>query len=230
MNENSGFKLVWFDKKGMFEQLQDGKKFTFVGKLKLDDRGDLCIHNPKVYDFKKSATKTAHITLNSWEGSFGEGLKPGDEWELLRQQVFFRDGGMCVRCGLANRQLTVDHIKPKSLGGDNGLDNLQTLCRDCHEEKHNRKIFDREFDADPEYGKGVRLSETVSIIIQAIHNKGLLEVSYTDKDGNFTNRIVEPIDLIEDHGCSYLFAFCKLRNDNRHFRLGRINKLTIVGS
>lgn len=225
---NRDFKLVWFDKRDLLEQLEVGKKFTFVGELKVDNKGELCIHNSKVYPFRKSATKITHRTLNSWDSDiFGKTLKPDDEWELIRQKVFSRDGGVCVRCGRGNR-LTVDHIKPKSLGGKNDLDNLQTLCSYCHEEKHSRKIFDQEFDADPEYGKDVKLSSKVSTITEAMHNKDLLKISYTDKDDKSTNRIIEPIDLVETHGRNYLFAFCRLRNDNRHFRIGRIKDLTII--
>ncbi len=226
---NRDFKLVWFDKRDLLEQLEAGKKFTFVGKLKVDNKGELCIHNSKVYPFRKTATKIAHRTLNSWNSKInGQTLKPDDEWELIRQQVFVRDGGMCVRCGQTNKQLTVDHIKPKSLGGENVLGNLQTLCSDCHEKKHNRKIFDKEFDADPEYGKDVKLTGKVTTIVEAINDKDFLEISYVDREGNSTKRIVEPIDLVENHGRNYLFAFCKLRNDNRHFRIGRIKDITLV--
>jgi 5-methylcytosine-specific restriction endonuclease McrA len=50
-----------------------------------------------------------------------------------REQVYARDGFRCVRCGDDNRAtLTLDHIRPKSKGGDNSLENLQTLCRPCN--------------------------------------------------------------------------------------------------
>ena len=32
-------------------------------------------------------------------------------------------------------QLTIDHIVPKSLGGTNNIENYQTLCYDCNQEK-----------------------------------------------------------------------------------------------
>lgn len=49
----------------------------------------------------------------------------------VRFFVFERDGFRCVQCGTAE-DLTIDHIYPKSLGGADTADNLQTLCRSCN--------------------------------------------------------------------------------------------------
>lgn len=49
----------------------------------------------------------------------------------VRDIVFARDGGQCLRCSSRER-LTVDHIYPVSLGGDDELNNLQTLCHSCN--------------------------------------------------------------------------------------------------
>lgn len=60
-------------------------------------------------------------------------------WSEVREKVLQRDGYQCVRCGKTERegaQLEVDHIQPLSKGGnpfDEG--NLQTLCKECHQEK-----------------------------------------------------------------------------------------------
>ena len=56
----------------------------------------------------------------------------GREWELVRRQVFARDGYRCVACGRAAR-LECDHVRPLNRGGAR-LDprNLQSLCRTCH--------------------------------------------------------------------------------------------------
>jgi len=48
--------------------------------------------------------------------------------------VFERDRYACVHCG-TNERLTVDHIWPVSKGGDDDLDNLQTLCHSCNSKK-----------------------------------------------------------------------------------------------
>lgn len=56
------------------------------------------------------------------------GFKPS-----LRKQCLERDV-VCVRC-LCSTTLEVDHIKELIDGGDNSLNNLQTLCCKCHREK-----------------------------------------------------------------------------------------------
>ncbi len=59
----------------------------------------------------------------------------------LRWQVFQRDGWKCVACGRSSHDaviLQVDHIQPRSCGGSDHLDNLQTLCTTCNQGKSNR--------------------------------------------------------------------------------------------
>ena len=54
--------------------------------------------------------------------------------QSLRHQVFERDGHRCVRCESVMR-LSADHVVPESQGGQTTLDNLQTLCMPCNNEK-----------------------------------------------------------------------------------------------
>ena len=46
-----------------------------------------------------------------------------------------RDGYKCVMCGMGKQHgidLQVDHIRARSNGGDNSLENAQTLCGSCN--------------------------------------------------------------------------------------------------
>jgi hypothetical protein len=52
----------------------------------------------------------------------------------VRFFIYERDGYRCVQCGTVE-DLTIDHIHPKSLGGADTADNLQTLCRSCNSRK-----------------------------------------------------------------------------------------------
>ena len=53
---------------------------------------------------------------------------------MNRQKVFDRDNNQCVFCG-SRKDLTVDHILPKSKGGKSNSENLQTLCGPCNSRK-----------------------------------------------------------------------------------------------
>lgn len=46
----------------------------------------------------------------------------------------------CLACGSDDRKLTVDHVVPLSLGGSNGIHNIQPLCGSCNSSKKNRVI------------------------------------------------------------------------------------------
>ena len=52
----------------------------------------------------------------------------------IRQQVLERDDFICQHCGTGQR-LTIDHVKPVVLGGGNGAENLQALCKSCNSRK-----------------------------------------------------------------------------------------------
>lgn len=59
----------------------------------------------------------------------------------VRSVVLKRDDYRCVKCGVDSKsaKLEVDHIKPVSKGGDNGLENLRTLCNRCNLGRGNRE-------------------------------------------------------------------------------------------
>lgn len=59
----------------------------------------------------------------------------------IRRSLILRDGLICAYCGegmepLVERNhplgMTIDHIKPRALGGSNKLENLRLLHRQCN--------------------------------------------------------------------------------------------------
>ena len=51
----------------------------------------------------------------------------------LRKQVLERDNYCCIKCSEKRiSTLEIDHIIPKSISHNNALENLQTLCKNCH--------------------------------------------------------------------------------------------------
>ena len=55
---------------------------------------------------------------------------------ITRKRIFKRDGYECCYCG-SKRNLTIDHVVPKSRGGSNYWDNLVTSCGRCNSNKDN---------------------------------------------------------------------------------------------
>lgn len=53
---------------------------------------------------------------------------------LSRINIYRRDGHQCVYCG-RKRDLTLDHVKPRCLGGKNTWKNLVTCCVECNIKK-----------------------------------------------------------------------------------------------
>ncbi|MGQ0629593.1 MAG: HNH endonuclease [Sporichthyaceae bacterium] len=67
---------------------------------------------------------------------------------LTRRAIFARDGGQCVYCGAAAN--SVDHVVPRSRGGEHSWENVVAACRRCNHVKSDRAVS--------ELGWGVRIS------------------------------------------------------------------------
>lgn len=68
---------------------------------------------------------------------------------MSRHNVFKRDGSKCQYCG-TNRDLTLDHVIPRSKGGKSTWTNLVTACKKCNSlkgdhslEKAGMKLFQK---------------------------------------------------------------------------------------
>lgn len=63
------------------------------------------------------------------------------EWERVKERAKKRDQYRCQHCGVHEAyyrkvDLHVHHILPVKDGGGNGLENLITLCKTCHDQVH----------------------------------------------------------------------------------------------
>ncbi len=62
----------------------------------------------------------------------------GTDWRKLRFMILERDNHLCqehLRQGVIKAGNHVDHIIPKAQNGTDDPNNLQTLCKDCHQLK-----------------------------------------------------------------------------------------------
>jgi 5-methylcytosine-specific restriction endonuclease McrA len=60
---------------------------------------------------------------------------PAKEYAVVRTQVLERDGWRCQFCGSSDN-LHVHHQRSRGKGGDDCLENLITLCTNCHRNVH----------------------------------------------------------------------------------------------
>ncbi len=57
------------------------------------------------------------------------------DYKLLHQRVLERDGWRCQGCG-SSKDLQVHHMRARSKLGDDSLENLISLCANCHADLH----------------------------------------------------------------------------------------------
>lgn len=58
---------------------------------------------------------------------------------LTRHNIFKRDGQKCQYCG-THKDLTLDHLVPRSKGGKSSWTNLVTACKKCNAKKGDEMI------------------------------------------------------------------------------------------
>lgn len=149
------------------------------------------------------------------------GVDPSSSWGMLRAKVLERDRQKCTACG-SNSRLSVDHKVALRLGGSNALSNLTTLCKPCHELKHQRPFLDREFESSPDYGVNYKPSKKVTAIIRCIKAAESLDIRYNDRNYKRTERTIYPKRLFIDKDKIYVEAWCDLRGSDRIFRIARL--------
>jgi hypothetical protein len=95
------------------------------------------------------------------EQSGYEGKYPPD-WEARKEAIKQRDGLSCQDCGIGTgqgKQLHVHHITHLSDGGSNRESNLELLCVDCHNDRHDHDITEGLDDYRPAPSLGDRLRQ-----------------------------------------------------------------------
>ena len=58
--------------------------------------------------------------------------------KISRRALFARDGWRCVYCGTSSGRLTLDHVLPRSRGGESVWENVVTSCAPCNLRKGDR--------------------------------------------------------------------------------------------
>jgi len=74
------------------------------------------------------------IVLKTVVKFISTGIRPS------RNNILWRDKNQCQYCGIIEspRDMTIDHVIPRSRGGENTWTNLVTCCKRCNQKKGNR--------------------------------------------------------------------------------------------
>lgn len=68
-----------------------------------------------------------------------------------------------------------------------------------------------------------------ALLRHAIRERYRLQLIYTDRDGNTTDRIVWPLLIAFLDRTRYLVAWCEMKEDYRHFKTERVLELRVLG-
>ena len=89
-------------------------------------------------------------------------VKPRYKVMFNRKMIYLRDNYTCQYCGdqFGTKELTLDHVKPKSLGGSATWSNLVTCCSTCNWLKGAKVIEPLREPREPNYWQLVKSSKS----------------------------------------------------------------------
>src|SRR5690606_18411404 len=81
-----------------------------------------------------------HIAVPKVIRLLGYDRLPRQEVKLNRRNIFARDRNQCQYCGkhFSTSELTLDHVKPRTQGGQSAWENLVCCCVACNARKGGR--------------------------------------------------------------------------------------------
>ena len=101
---------------------------VLAGKAVAVEAGDTVLHSERVAIRVPVVVKLTRFVKVPYRG-----VVP-----LTRRAVFARDGGRCVYC--AAPATSIDHVVPRSRGGQHVWDNVVSCCRRCNHAKADHHI------------------------------------------------------------------------------------------
>lgn len=97
-----------------------------------------------------------YIVMYHLEEHYGIPLETPGHMEAakkMQNQVLRLYGSVCFACGESGPGLHIDHIRPRSLGGDAAFRNLQPLCGSCGQRKGQRQPDEVDVYSDIYFGR-----------------------------------------------------------------------------
>jgi hypothetical protein len=90
------------------------------------------LENIKLNHMLNPAYKGLSKDYSPWQKPLNKHPQLPADWDSVRNKVMKRDGYKCVLCNSEGKELQVHHIRYRSHGGSDGMENLASLCMECH--------------------------------------------------------------------------------------------------
>ena len=110
-----------------------GLLMTQKAELILNGRGVL--HTPSLAVPRPSVIRLSYMVH-----------RPRPRVRLTKKEILRRDKYTCQYCGQTGTRMTIDHIRPKHLGGTHGWENVVTACPACNHRKGGRTLMQARMD------------------------------------------------------------------------------------
>ena len=160
---------------------------------------------------------------------FFPGFPP--DWEERRKLIIQRNGSFCSSCH-EEQYVYLIHDIPLSEGGTNDLQNLELICKSCHESMYGKGDIFGSFTLGPEQSE---FTEYFKEIQDAIDNNYRIRFDYKKpKAKSWLSRVVMPERFLnipnnrESGETLCVEGFCELRQDIRVFALERMQGLEVL--
>ncbi|MBN1761187.1 MAG: YafY family transcriptional regulator [Chitinispirillaceae bacterium] len=160
------------------------------------------------------AIQSAGIPVTSYQGHEG-GFHIMDNYRINRQVLTFEDI-VSILSTLRGINTSLD-----SRDLDDVIEKIGCLIPEDREEEFNRRCEQIALDIVP-WGPGERLQELFRLLHRGITEQRTVSFTYTNYQGQASERIVEPMTLLFKSFNWYLFGYCRLRQDFRLFKLSRM--------
>jgi 5-methylcytosine-specific restriction endonuclease McrA len=102
---------------------------VITGKAEVLEQNGLVLHTI-AHDFRAPSVIRLYTLIK----------RPRPQVKLTRREIFIRDGYTCQYCGVQTRDLTLDHVVPKSRHGAHTWENLVSACKGCNHRKGGKTV------------------------------------------------------------------------------------------
>jgi 5-methylcytosine-specific restriction endonuclease McrA len=104
---------------------------VLCGKAEVLELNHQIVHSPTLTVHCPSVIRLAHLIK-----------RPRPRARLSRREIFIRDNYTCQYCGTRTRDLTLDHVIPRSKGGPHTWENLVSACKACNHRKGGKNLWE----------------------------------------------------------------------------------------